>query len=82
MAGHAIYRNIVWPLLLLHGPPALRPASVLSGRSRQLDDFRHVEAHFTLNDFKQGNVRNSEIINIGNQRSAHRAAAIQLTDPA
>jgi len=82
MAGHAIYRNIVCPMFLLHGLPALRPFAVPSSRSRELNDFRHVEAHFALNDFKQGYVRNSEVAGIGNQRSAERATAVQLVDPA
>jgi hypothetical protein len=34
----------------------LRPVAIPSGRPGEFDDLRHLEAHFALDDFMQGNV--------------------------
>ena len=40
--------------------PVLRPLAVLSRRTNERDDLGHLEAHFPLDDFSQGDVRGAE----------------------
>ena len=61
--------------------PVLRPLSALSRRTNKCDKVRHLEAHFALSDFKQGDVRGAEITNLGHKRAVPASSArIQLPD--
>ena len=59
----------------------LRPLAALSRRMSECDDFGHFPAHFSLDDFSQGNVRRAEIGDVGDERPVHSpATSIQLAD--
>jgi len=62
--------------------PALRSIAADSCWAGQLGDFRHLEAHFILDDFEQRDVGDSETAGVGQQRPALGAASgIELADP-
>src|SRR5689334_10735843 len=50
-------------LLWLINCPVLRPPAVLPSRTGEFKDVGHVEAHFALDDFTQGDVRCAEMVN-------------------
>jgi hypothetical protein len=53
----------------------LRPLAALSRRTSECDDFGHFPAHFSLDDFSQGNVRRAEIGDVGDERLAGASSA-------
>ena len=66
---------------LLDAFPVLRPLAALTRRTSERDDFGHLKAHFPLDDFTQGNVRGTEMSDVGQERPAGASSArIQLAD--
>ena len=55
--------------------PILRPLAALSRRTGDWDEFGHFPAHFSLDDFSQGNVRHAEIGHVGDERPAGASSA-------
>ena len=55
--------------------PGLRSLAALACRASECDDFGHFPAHFSLDDFSQGNVRGAEIGNVGDERPAGASSA-------
>src|SRR5437762_9173067 len=58
------------------GPcPVLGLFAALARRTSECHDFGHLEAHFVLDDFTQGNVGRAEVSDVGNQRPAQASTA-------
>jgi hypothetical protein len=55
--------------------PVLRPLAALSRRTSDCDGFGHFPAHFSLDDFSQGNVRGPEMSDVGDERTARASTA-------
>jgi hypothetical protein len=53
----------------------LRPFAVLSGWTGQFDELGHFEAHFVLDDFKQGDVGGAQIADVGQEGQARASTA-------
>ena len=61
--------------------PVLGPLAIPSRGTRKRDDGGHFEPHFSLDNFRQGNVRRAKVPDIGEERTARASAArIELAD--
>src|SRR6185369_658369 len=59
--GRPVCVYFVW----MQFAPGLRPFTAAPGRASQFNNFGHLEFHFVLDDFPQGNIRQPEIGGVG-----------------